>query len=119
MVFAVVITHVFLARVPVNGELLAGDLVCDPEISHFHGARALALYGVVGNAGSRGVVTMDGGRWLWVAKFFEDEAYDSAFFGVNEECAEFGFGSRCGNELEDGTDDVNSAIQFDGEFVLR
>ena len=48
---------------------------------------------VISNPSCSLVVAMDMGRRLWVAKFLEDEAYDFAFFAVEEECAEFGLRS--------------------------
>jgi len=60
MVFGVVISHVFLSGVPLDVELLAGYLVGDPKIAHFHGVGALAFDCIVGIAHSGGVVTMNG-----------------------------------------------------------
>jgi hypothetical protein len=77
----------------------------------------LALDGVVGNAGGGGVVTMDGRWWLRVAEFVENEADDAAFFGIDEESAEFGFGGGGGDELENGADDVDGAFKSDGIII--
>ena len=43
---------------------------------------------------------------------------DTAFFGINKECTKFGFSGRCGNKFKDGTDDMNSAIEFDWNVVM-
>ena len=67
MGFGVVVSHVFLSGVPSYVELVAGDLVGNPEVAHFHGTGTLALNGVVGNAGSGGIVAVDWCRRLWVA----------------------------------------------------
>ena len=65
-------------------ELFSLDLIGYPEIVLFHGAGAVFLDGVVGNARGRGVVTMDWGGWLWVSQFLEGEPKDFGFFAVVE-----------------------------------
>lgn len=67
MHFGVVIAHVFTARVPFNVENSTLYLVCDPEISHLHGAGPLAFDGVVCDTSGCGIVAVDGCWWLWVA----------------------------------------------------
>ena len=62
----VIVTHVLKAEMPMDTELLAGNLISNPEVAHFHGARSLAFDGVVGNTGGGGVVTVDWSRWLGV-----------------------------------------------------
>ena len=51
VMLGVIVTHVLEAGMPMDTELLAGNLISNPEVAHFHGARALAFDGVVGNAG--------------------------------------------------------------------
>ena len=41
-----------------------------------------------------------------------------AFFGINKECTKFGFGGRCGDKFKDGTDYMNSTIEFDWNVVM-
>jgi hypothetical protein len=82
--FGVVVTHVLQAGVPMDTELFAGYLVCNPEVTHFHGAGALAFNSVVGNAGGGRVVAVYGSGWLGVAKFVEYESQDAAFLSVDE-----------------------------------
>ena len=108
-----VISKVFLVGVPFDLKLLSFNLVCNPEVSHFHGARALAFDSVVCNASCGGIVKMNRGQRLWVSKFMEDEADDMAFFGVFE-CTEFSFSGRCGNKFENGAYDMDGTIQLDG-----
>jgi hypothetical protein len=98
VMLGVVVAHVFEAGVPVDTELIAGNLVRNPEVTHLHGMGALAFYSVVGNPSSGGVVTVYGGGWLGVAEFMEDEAKDAAFLGVDKEGAKFGFCGRGGNK---------------------
>ena len=69
VMLGVIVTHVFKAGMPTDGELLASNLISNPEVTHLHGTRALAFNGVVGNAGCCGVVAVDGGGWLGVAEF--------------------------------------------------
>ena len=66
VMLGVIVTHVLEAGMPMDTELLAGNLISNPEVAHFHGARSLAFDGVVGNAGGGGVVTVDWSRWLGV-----------------------------------------------------
>ena len=47
----VIVTHVLEVGMPMDTELLAGNLISNLEVAHFHGARLLAFDGVVGNAG--------------------------------------------------------------------
>jgi hypothetical protein len=47
----VIVAHVLEAGMPMDTELLAGNLISNPEVARFHGAIALAFDGVVGNAG--------------------------------------------------------------------
>ena len=43
---------------------------------------------------------------------------DTAFFGINKECTKFGFGGRCSDKFKDGTDDMNSIIEFHWNVVM-
>jgi hypothetical protein len=52
----------------------------------------LTLYGIVGYADGRGIVTVD---WYWglrMSQFFEGYAKNRRLFAVEEEGAELGFG---------------------------
>ena len=73
-VFSEIIGQVFLARVPLNLKIVTVDLIGNPEEMHFHGARALLLDGVVGNACCRLVVTMCRRGRLGMSKFLEYES---------------------------------------------
>jgi len=76
-----------LARVPLNVKVSVFYLVGYPEELHLHGSGLMFFNCVIGDSGGSLVVTMDMSRWLWVAKFLEDEADDFAFLAVEEECA--------------------------------
>ena len=66
MMFGDVVTQVFRARSPRDGDGLVAYLIGHPEVSHFHGPGSLTLDSVVRDAGGRAVITNDGGGWLWV-----------------------------------------------------
>ena len=82
--FGVIVTHVLKAGMPMDGEMLAGNLVRNPEVTHLHGTRALAFNGVVGNAGYCRVVAVHGSGWLGVAEFVENDLNDVTYFGVDK-----------------------------------
>ena len=84
MMLGVIVTQVLEAGMPMDTELLAGNLISNPEVAHFHGARSLAFDSVVGNAGGGCVVTVDCGRWLGVTEFVKDEPNYTALFGVDK-----------------------------------
>ena len=62
MVFGVVVTQILKSGMPFYVELFVGNLVCDPEILHFHRMGSLAFNRVIGNSSSGGVVAVD---WCW------------------------------------------------------
>ena len=62
MVFGVVVTQILDLRMPFYVELYVDNLVCDPEISHFHLTGPLAFNYVIGNSSIGGVVAVD---WCW------------------------------------------------------
>ena len=82
VMFGVIVTHIFMSGMPCDIKLFSSNLIGDPKVTHFHGSRALAFDGVVGNAGRGGVVAVDWSRGLWVAKFVENEADDASFFSL-------------------------------------
>ena len=71
VVLAEVVSKVFLPRVPLYVVVIQGDLICHPEKSHLHRARAVLLDCVVGNAGGSVVIAVDGGGGLVVAHFLQ------------------------------------------------
>ncbi len=48
-----------------------------------------------------------------MAKFIQSYLQDFGLLGVEEQGTQFGLGGRCGDKLEDGASDVNSAVKFD------
>ncbi len=73
----------------------------------------LPLDGVVDNSNGSGVVDVYWCWQLWMAEFIRGEAQDFRLVGIEEQGAQFGFSSRCSDELEDGASDVNSVVKFD------
>jgi len=71
------------------------DTIADPEEAHVHSFGPLLFDGVVGDAGSGGVVGGDGGWSLRVSKLFEGDSFRDGVLSIDEEGAEFGFGSTC------------------------
>ncbi len=59
MVFTLVISKIFLARMPSDIICILRDLITNPEVPHLHLTGALMFNGVVCNANSGGVVAMD------------------------------------------------------------
>ena len=49
-----------------------------------------------------------------MTKFIQGEAQDFGLLGIEEKGAQFGLGGRCGDELEDGTRDVNAPFSLTG-----
>jgi hypothetical protein len=48
-----------------------------------------------------------------MATFIQGYSQDFDLLGIEEQGAQFGLGGRCGDKLEDGASDVNSAVKFD------
>lgn len=67
VVFGGVVAEIFLSRVPSDTKFFIFYLITDVEIAHFHGARALLFDRAIGDAGGCGVITMNGGRRLWMS----------------------------------------------------
>ena len=59
MVFGVVVTQILESGMPFYIELFVGNLVCKPELSHFHQTGSLAFNCVIGNSSGGGVVAVD------------------------------------------------------------
>ena len=94
MVLGDIVAKVFGTWVPGDVNILVAGLIRDPEVAHFHGGGSLAFYSIIGYTDSGVVVTVNGGRWLGMAHFFEDESEDFDFLGIEEKGPEFGFGGR-------------------------
>jgi hypothetical protein len=119
MVFTLVISKIFLARMPSDIICILRDLITNPEVPHLHQTGWLMFNGVVCNANSGGVVAMDRSFGLWMSQLFEGQPENHAFFTIQEEGTEFGFCSGGNNEMEDCAQSKKYTIQFDGVTIFR
>jgi hypothetical protein len=92
VVLALIICKVFFARKVVDVKFSLCNSICNPKESHFHGLRALALDGVVGDAYGGGVIAIDRDWWLRMAHLIECDAKNCGLFAIEKEGAELGFG---------------------------
>jgi hypothetical protein len=73
MVFTLVISKIFLARMPSDIIYILRDLITNSEIPHLHQMGALTFNGVVYNANSGGIVAMDRSFGLWMSQLFKGQ----------------------------------------------
>jgi hypothetical protein len=66
VMFGRIVSQIFVSRVPADVEFAIFYLVADVKIAHFHRARALPIYGTVGNACCSDVVAVNWCWWLGV-----------------------------------------------------
>jgi hypothetical protein len=85
MMLGEVIGQVIATAAPVYQELALLDTVFDPIEAHIHGLGAFVLDGVIGNAGSTGIVGLDRRWWLLMAKCFQGVAVNRSIFGIVED----------------------------------
>ena len=93
-----VISQVKHALVPIDQKVTGIGTILNPKIPHSHGFGATQLDGAIGNAGSGGVVGLDGSGALRVTKFVESGANGFGLTAVVKQATQFGFSSR-GNHL--------------------
>ncbi len=103
VLLALIISKIFLARVPPNIICILGNFVAYPDISHFHGTQMLAFDHIICYTGGCIAVTVDLRFWLRMPKFFQREAKKHAFFAIKKKSAKFGFGGQCNDETENCT----------------
>jgi hypothetical protein len=77
-----VVCKIFLPGEIFDVKLLLSNRICNPKESHFHGARALAFYYVVGNANCGRIIALDGGGRLRMTYFFECELKYCCLFAI-------------------------------------
>ena len=116
MVFGNIIGKVGFSGFPMDIELALSYTVPDPVETHVDGAGAVLLDGVVGDAASGGIVSLDWCGRLGVAHVGKSTTEDDTFFDGNEEAAVFGFGGRASDVFEDA-DDVEDGAIVDFEAV--
>jgi hypothetical protein len=104
---------------PVDEELTLLDSILYPIEAHVHGFGALLFDGAVGKYGGSRVVGLHGCGRLGMSEFDESVAKGNGVMSVEEECANFGFGSRyhdVSEELSSAVDGTLVARLFDGRF---
>ena len=69
---------------PEDTDVLVGDLVDEPKVTHLHGAGALAFHGVIGYANGGRVIAVDRRWWLYMAHLVENESDDLGFLYIEE-----------------------------------
>jgi hypothetical protein len=104
--------------VPQNVESPLLDSVVHPAESHAHCLGPFLFGGMVGNAISRIVVSLDGGRGLWVAHLFERCLDGTGFFAIVEEGAKFSLSRAGDNLVHDGTKGIDRSAERWG-FSLK
>ncbi len=100
VMLALIISKIFLARVPFNIICILGNIVAYPEISHFHGTQTLAFNRIICYTNGCITVAVDLRFWLQMPKFFQREAENFTFFAIKEGGAKFGLGGQSDNKTE-------------------
>lgn len=118
VMFGVVIGHVGTTRGPNDAVLVLVDAILDPVVAHVDGTGSLLLDSIVGDTDGCGVVGVDECGCLGVAHVEEGLSNDNAFFGVDKECADFGFGSGGGNVAEDTSEAQDGSVESSGVIVV-
>ena len=75
VVFGPVVGQIVVARPPVVAELSLAVPAAEPVEIHIDGFGGLGDDFVVDESVGRGVVSLDGCSWLWMAELFEGFAY--------------------------------------------
>ncbi len=94
MVFGEIVGEIGFSGCPENLEVSLFDAITYPVESHVDGPGALLVDGIVGDSAGGRVVGLNGCGVLCVAHLVECSAKDFAFFCVDEEACDFGFGCR-------------------------
>ena len=69
MVLSCIVSKVKVSRSPENKELFLTNAILDPVEIHIHCLGSFNLDGEIGEASGGGIIRLDWGRWLGVAKF--------------------------------------------------
>lgn len=110
VVFGVIIGHVGFTATPDNFELALSNSAFDPVEAHVDGFGSFLFDGVVGNAEGSAVVGDNDSWWLWMAKFFQADAFGARVFGIEECSSELSFGCGRDNVFEDLAGDMNGTV---------
>jgi hypothetical protein len=74
VMLALIISQIFLPRVPFNIICILCNFITHPEISHFHRLQVPSLNSVVHDTDSGCIVAIDLYFWLGVSQFFQCQA---------------------------------------------
>jgi hypothetical protein len=91
MVLALIVCKIFFSRKIFDVKLLLDNCICNPEKLHFHGVRMLQFNCIVGDANCGKIITVNWGRGLGMAHFFQRESKNSCLFPIEEYGAKLGF----------------------------
>ena len=69
MMFTWIICQVILSWIPYHSEVFVVNLITRVEVTHLHRAISVLFDGTTDNASCGFIVAVDGGWWLWMAKF--------------------------------------------------
>ena len=117
MMLGEVVGFVETSFLPVDVELSLTDTVADPVVAHVDGFGAFLLDGVIGNAGSGGIVSGNRGWRLGVAEFFEGDSDWAGLFAVVEEGRKFSFGGARDDFADELAENVDGAVRGRGWIV--
>jgi hypothetical protein len=67
VVLALIISKIFLSRVPSDVILILCNLVTNPKITHLHQTGALLFDRIICDANGSGIVAIDRGLGLWMS----------------------------------------------------
>lgn len=93
MVLGEVIGEIVFAFGPIDKKMALADAITDPIKTHVDGLGATLFDGVIGNAGSTSIVSVNTCGILRVSKFGQSDAKGSAILQVVEKRAKFSFSS--------------------------
>ena len=105
-----IISQVVSSSPPVDNELTLVDPVSDPIKSHVNGLGTSLLDGVIGNARSTGIVSLDEGCLLGMACVFQGCPKHNTIFGIEKKGSQFGFSGGSQDGFDDGTVSVDCPI---------
>jgi hypothetical protein len=70
MVITLVVSKILFPREIFDVKFPLGDRISNPKEPHFHHSGTLPFNGIIGYANNSGIVAIDGGGGLRVARFF-------------------------------------------------
>jgi hypothetical protein len=83
----------------VDDKMALGHSIPDPVKTHVNSFGTALFDCAISNAGSTGIIGLNGGRGLRVAKIVEGSAESGGFLAIVKEGTKFGFGSGGDNNF--------------------